>query len=306
MSNVKKASDEDLIASYKKNESVWKVAKEFGMCGQTVYERLKKIGIKFKGQKFSEHEIKRIIEVYSQEDSLERGDGKLDILCAELGRIKPSISRMARKLGLSNIKRKCSKEHNKTVSERMKIQWDVIPHPRGMLGKRHKKETRDLFSKIVKERWKNMDEESRNAYSLRFSKIAPNTFLNREKASWKCGWRTIGGVKKYYRSRWEANYARYLEMMRLSEVISSWEHEPQRFLFENAKRGCMSYLPDFKVIKPNGTIEFHEVKGWMDDRSMAILRNMQICYPEIKIVLISSKEYLQLNKDYKDKIKDWE
>jgi hypothetical protein len=70
---------------------------------------------------------------------------------------------------------------------------------------------------------------------------------NRTKVSWKSAWRTIGGVRKFFRSRWEANYARYLEFQKQHGLILGWQHEPETFWFEGVKRGTCSYLPDFKV-----------------------------------------------------------
>ena len=91
-------------------------------------------------------------------------------------------------------------------------------------------------------------------------------------ASCKSGWREIGGIRKYYRSRWEANYARYLEFLKVNGEIEKWEHEPETFWFEGIKRGVMSYLPDFRVTEKNGDIVFHEVKGWMDARSITKIK----------------------------------
>lgn len=42
---MKRISDEQLLESYKRTGSVWKTAKDVGMCGQSVHERLVKIGV---------------------------------------------------------------------------------------------------------------------------------------------------------------------------------------------------------------------------------------------------------------------
>ena len=44
MAYQKKASDNDVLESYRRNGSVWRAAKELGMCGQSVHERLEKLG----------------------------------------------------------------------------------------------------------------------------------------------------------------------------------------------------------------------------------------------------------------------
>lgn len=129
---------------------------------------------------------------------------------------------------------------------------------------------------------------------------------NREKCSWKQGWREIGGKKKYFRSLWEANYARYLEFLKQHNEIKEWEHEPDTFWFRNIKRGCRSYLPDFKITNNNGSIEYHEVKGWYDNRSKTKIKRMAKYYPEVKLIVIFGKQYQSIAKQMKNIIKDWE
>lgn len=130
--------------------------------------------------------------------------------------------------------------------------------------------------------------------------------MNRANASWKASWREIGGVRKYYRSRWEANYARYLDSLKIKGDVVKWEHEPETFWFEGIKRGCMSYLPDFKIEFANGRIEYHEVKGWMDDRSITKIKRMAKYHPKVKLVVIDAKAYKKLEKEVKKNIADWE
>lgn len=138
----------------------------------------------------------------------------------------------------------------------------------------------------------------------KYGNLVPNN--NRKGATWKCGWREIGGRRIYARSRWEANYARYLEWLKLSGSISEWEHEPHTFWFENIKRGTRSYLPDFRVTFNTGAIEWHEVKGWMDARSRTKLKRMAKYYPSEKIVLIGSKWFKDNRLNLMGIIADWE
>src|SRR5687768_3513242 len=92
-------------------------------------------------------------------------------------------------------------------------------------------------------------------------------------------WRVIGGIRKYFRSRWEANYARYLEWLKTNGEIVSWTHEPKTFWFEKIKRGTRSYLPDFCVIEKNGKEVYYEVKGYMDSKSKTKIKRMAKYYP---------------------------
>lgn len=128
----------------------------------------------------------------------------------------------------------------------------------------------------------------------------------RQKTTWKSGWREIGGIKKYYRSRWEANYARYLQWLKIQGHIEAWEHEPETFWFESIKRGCRSYLPDFKVTEKNGAIVYHEVKGWMDDRSKTKIKRMAKYHPHIKLIIIDSPIYKDIKNKMGRLIDGWE
>jgi hypothetical protein len=128
----------------------------------------------------------------------------------------------------------------------------------------------------------------------------------RPNCSWKAAWREIGGFKKYYRSKWEANYARYLQFLLEHNEIQKWEHEPETFWFTEILRGCRSYLPDFRITENNGEIEYHEVKGWYDDRSKTKIKRMKKYYPNIKLVLIDAKWFKKNNSKLKGLITHWE
>lgn len=126
-----------------------------------------------------------------------------------------------------------------------------------------------------------------------------------DRTKWKSGWREIGGSRVYYRSRWEANFARYLDLLKCNGVIKSWEHEPETFWF-NVKRGCRSYLPDFRVEQLNGEFVFYEVKGWMDNKSKTKIHRMKIYHPDIKLIVVGDMEYRALEKEIADTIPEWE
>lgn len=61
-----------------------------------------------------------------------------------------------------------------------------------------------------------------------------------------------------YKSKLEAEYAGRLEAERLAGTILEWRYEPMRFRIADRA----NYTPDFFVLRPDGTIELHEVKGW--------------------------------------------
>lgn len=128
-----------------------------------------------------------------------------------------------------------------------------------------------------------------------------------DRTLWKGGWREIGGYRKYYRSRWEANYARYLEHLRAKEEVASWAHEPKTFWFEGIKRGVNNYLPDFQVVYPGERgEEYHEVKGWMDAKSATKIKRMARYHPTVNLVIVDRKIYNGLEREFGKIIADWE
>lgn len=109
----------------------------------------------------------------------------------------------------------------------------------------------------------------------------------------------------YFRSRWEANYARYLNYLMDRDEITAWEHEPDTFWFEKIKRGVRSYLPDFKVYV-EGESYYVEVKGWFDSKSKTKLKRMKIYHPGVKLKLVDEFSYKKLEKEFSGLIEGWE
>lgn len=113
----------------------------------------------------------------------------------------------------------------------------------------------------------------------------------------------LGGV--YFRSSWEANYARYLTWLQAQGVIRSWEFEPETFEFP-IRKGQRFYVPDFRVTEADGSVSYHEVKGWMDPRSATKLRRMAKYHPEVRIVLIGKDEYRAIARSMSRMLPGWE
>lgn len=99
MAYQKKASDNDVLESYRRNGSVWRAAKELGMCGQSVHERLEKLGAVQRMRIFTQEEEQVLAEKYIRH----RNAGTLQDLADHMGRTKQFICRKARALGLTDI-----------------------------------------------------------------------------------------------------------------------------------------------------------------------------------------------------------
>lgn len=111
----------------------------------------------------------------------------------------------------------------------------------------------------------------------------------------------------YVRSKWEANYARYLNFLKATSNIYNWEYEPDVFEFLDIKRGCRSYTPDFKIWNTkDSTPHYVEVKGWMDPKSRTKLKRMKKYYPDIRVDLVQKKEYREIKRKLSALIPNWE
>lgn len=110
---------------------------------------------------------------------------------------------------------------------------------------------------------------------------------------------------RYFRSAWEANFARYLNWLKLQAQIESWEYEPQTFVFHGVTRNPLTYTPDFRVVEAGGEVIFYEVKGWMDSKSKSKLQRMAKFYPDVKIIVIDEDQYKAISK-WSGMIDGWE
>ena len=186
-----------------------------------------------------------------------------------------------------------AEERLRLNSERMKRMLAERGHPRGFQGKRHSEEARKRVSAASKRAWANpssalnSEAERQRRSDIAVQRQKDGVFLSAERAYT----RSAGGRRedlggRYFRSAWEANYARYLNLLQAQGVIAAWEYESHTFWFEAIKRGTRSYTPDFKVTFPDGQYQWHEVKGWMDPKSKTKLTRMAKYYPNEAIVVV--------------------
>jgi len=109
----------------------------------------------------------------------------------------------------------------------------------------------------------------------------------------------------YVRSRWEANFARYLNWLQEHGHIRGWTYEPREWEFP-VKRGTRFYLVDFEVYEKNGSTTYYEVKGWMDPKSRTALDRMARYYPEVQIAVIDRAAYRDIEHKVARLIEGWE
>lgn len=114
----------------------------------------------------------------------------------------------------------------------------------------------------------------------------------------------LGGL--YLRSSWEANYARYLNLLVERGKIDHWDYEPVCFEFTKIKKGNRYYTPDFRVWAIDGSYVWHEVKGWMDRPSKTKLTRFARYFPDEKLVLIDGPVYRDVATKVSHLIPGWE
>lgn len=253
----------------------------------------------------TDNELKTIHEWYDTHEPL-----NLQKLSELIKQPITTICHAARKMGLTQYGRPrpdlkdCPYLHQNNPE---------IPHPRGMLGKHHSKETRQLLSEKFAEAWKN-PQSRLNSIEFRQT-LSDNAAKQHREGNFGKITSTYSRCKKgkredldglFVRSSWEANWARYLNWLIEMGEIQEWGYELVRFEFHGIKRGIRSYLPDFRVVNNDGSIEYHEVKGWLNARSKTALKRMVKYYPDIKLVLIDEETYRTVEKDVKPFIPLWE
>lgn len=74
-------------------------------------------------------------------------------------------------------------------------------------------------------------------------------------------------------------------------MIVEWQHEPKTFWFEGIRRGCVSYLPDFKITYNDGSNEWVEVKGYMDAKSRTKIKRFRKYFPEESLRVVDATWY---------------
>lgn len=176
-----------------------------------------------------------------------------------------------------------SKETREKLSETMKRSWKegkIKPHDRPRKPPR---------KKVIR---KKLSDESRAKMS-RSQQLRVRTKRQTLYTS------AIGGKRpdlndRYFRSRWEANFARVLNVQG-----KQWEYEPKTFQLSE----MMSYTPDFYLPEERTWIE---IKGQMNDRSREQIELFRQRYPEENLVVVDGVHYGRLRLEWKHQIENWE
>ena len=276
------------------------------------------LGLNTKFKPFTDTEKRQIEDFYKNNSDVM----DLETFANKIGREKTSISRYARRLGLTKCDRHLSLKSKEKLKQSLdeyrktdeylnivkKQQKQLLSyyahnkHPRGMLGKHHSKDTCRRLSESHFELFANMSPEERHQRAIKAveTKRKNGGFSTTSNSYSRCKGGTREDLKQYFRSAWEANIARVLNYLHIE-----WEYEYKRFNFENEAEGILSYQPDFYLPTINKWIE---VKGWMDDISKKRLELFKKYYPKENenLYLIDEIIYKDIEKKYSSLIENWE
>lgn len=117
-------------------------------------------------------------------------------------------------------------------------------------------------------------------------------FENIQRGTYQVGDKTV-----YFRSKWEYEYACYLEWLVRQNQIAGWWYEYYTFEFP-IKHGTTRYMPDFRVLVKENIVEWHEVKGFLTSKAKTQINRFRKYYPKEKLIIID-KEWFKSVKDKK-------
>lgn len=188
---------------------------------------------------------------------------------------------------------KISEEKKKKLSKQLKERWES--------GKMINDSRATCLERYGVEHWTQTEEWRKRASQIHKGKLVSletrkKMSINAKRQTHRFS-RCHGGLREdlgiYFRSSWEANYARYM-----NHVGITWEYESDTFELSTG----MTYTPDFKI----GAKEYVEIKGWLTTEAKEKLATFKKEFSDITIRLIQRKEYRELYKTYSKIIPFWE
>lgn len=245
-----------LVIDYENGFQSGILAKHYGVSGTTVRSILKEHGI-IPGngnQRIYPHVERRIAREYMCGKSIRE-------VAAEFGVVKSTVLKVLRRNGYDprlKVRPPILFEEQRMDAA---IQYESGKTLREVAGAFH------CSTSTVKEALKEFDVTSRTG----LGKFKTEPWWDRK------------GKTHVFKSRWELSYAQYLD-----EHDLDWEYEPRKFILDG-----YIYTPDFRVYSECG-VEYHEVKGWLDKRTIRRLKAFVSKYPEETLRIIGPAEMVAL------------
>lgn len=298
-----------LAAAYADTGNVHRAAERIGISHSVAHRALTKAGLMRNVNVLRPEELELIRATY------EAAAGQpidLKALSLAMGRTRAVICRAASEMGLSVPSRPKAPSHAAALKAGNAAMMAKGNHPKGFAGGVHTDATKDAIGNKSREAWLvaktfNVGLMSEAQQQRRSDQATARMALSTGENAYS---RAKGGRRAdigpmYFRSAWEANYARYLNWLIARGEIDGWEYEPETFWFEAIKRGVRSYKPDFRISE-KGKSYFVEVKGWMDPKSRTKLRRMKKYHPGVEVRLVDAKQYESIKRAVSRLIPEWE
>lgn len=196
---------------------------------------------------------------------------------SKIGRKRPDQASIMSKLWLEWKIKPPSEKQKKKLSICMKVFILENWHPKWMLGKKHTQKTKEIISansvlwnsNVSSAERKMIVNKSKKTKIMRWTYF--NTFRSENCYSRTKSWKRKDIDNKFFRSWTEANFARYLNFIKLP-----FEFETKEFSFEKIKKWSRFYICDFYI--PSKDI-YYEVKWWLDPKSITKFKRMKKYYP---------------------------
>jgi len=120
------------------------------------------------------------------------------------------------------------------------------------------------------------------------------------------GWyERSNGEKVFLRSKWEINFAAYLDWLVGLGEIKGWRYEPTEFEFHAVKRGTRYYKPDFQVINHDGSVVWYEVKGRWTQKAKTQVNRFRKYYPDEKLIIVDADAYKAIARSCGNLVTGW-
>lgn len=187
--------------------------------------------------------------------------------------------------------------YKKEISTLRKLWWDTNPKEKRKYSNRFKKQNNPQYKdgKYIKKQLvcQICNKVFVNEATYKF--CSQNCFGVFQAQNQKLYVNSRYGFRKdlncWFRSAWEANIARYLNM-----INKRWIYEGLYIALPNG----MKYLPDFYLPEEN---KYIEVKGYFSEKSK---EKVNLASNMCNLELILPKEYYNIEKIFSGKIKYWE
>lgn len=108
----------------------------------------------------------------------------------------------------------------------------------------------------------------------------------------------IAGKEYNFRTRWEAIYARFLNVLQIGETIESWQYRPEPFSFSNKWENSKdTFQPTFRLTKKTGEIKYLYVNYQVSEAMYDKIKRFLKYYPDYRSKLqIIDKQFFDSNE----------